>query len=115
MLPDTVHTPAPLPESTENTTGLPELADADRVAEPPTIPGAGAAKEIDWARFWPLTQIVTKIVRRAVIIAAQMAILRNLRARFPSVWACCSAVWACCSACFLFKFQPSCPVTPSPI
>ena len=50
MLPDRVHTPAP-GLSTENTTGRPEVAVADRVAEPPTVPEAGAVKVIDWVCF----------------------------------------------------------------
>ena len=52
MVPDTVHTPGPLAGSTENTTGSPEPPPAaDKAAEPPAIPDAGTAKEIDWARF----------------------------------------------------------------
>ena len=52
VLPDTVHTLAPLDEATENTTGLPEPPPvADRCAEPPAIPDAGAVKEIDWVCF----------------------------------------------------------------
>ena len=44
MVPDTVHAPEP-----ENTTGLPEPPPvADNCAEPRTVPGAGAVKEIDW-------------------------------------------------------------------
>jgi hypothetical protein len=54
VAPDTVHTPGLLPE---NTTGLPERPpEADKVAEPPTVPGAGAVNEIDWGI--PLTVIV---------------------------------------------------------
>ena len=46
MLPDRVHTPGPLEESTENKSGRPELAVADRIAELSTYPDAGAEKEI---------------------------------------------------------------------
>ncbi len=54
MAPDTVHTPGLL---LENTTGLPEWPpEADKVAEPGAVPGAGAVKEIDWGI--PLTAIV---------------------------------------------------------
>ena len=52
MVPDTVHTPGPLEGSTENTTGLPEPPPvADKAAEPPAVPEAGAVKEIDWVSF----------------------------------------------------------------
>ena len=51
-VPDTVHTPGPPEESTENTTGLPEPPPvAGNSAEPPAIPDAGGVKEIDWACF----------------------------------------------------------------
>jgi hypothetical protein len=47
-VPDTVHALEP----PENTTGLPEPPPvADRCAEPPAIPDAGAVKEIDWVCF----------------------------------------------------------------
>ena len=50
MVPDTVHTPGPPEGSTENTTGLPDPPPvADKPAEPPAVPDAGAVKEIDWA------------------------------------------------------------------
>jgi hypothetical protein len=46
VFPDTAHTPDP---SAENTTGLPEPPPvAVKVPEPPTVPVAGAANEIDW-------------------------------------------------------------------
>ena len=48
--PDTLHTPVPLEESTENTTGLPDPPPvADRSADPSTEPAAGAVMVIDWA------------------------------------------------------------------
>jgi hypothetical protein len=48
VLPDTVHTLAPLDEATENTTGLPEPPPvADKCAEDSTVPVGGAVKEID--------------------------------------------------------------------
>ena len=56
MPPETAHTPA-LAGSTENMTGLPEPPPvADRVAEPPAVPEAGAGKEIDWG--CPVTLII---------------------------------------------------------
>ncbi len=55
-----MHTPGPLMRSTENTTGRPELAVADRGAEPPTVPEAGAVKEIDWGCFWPLLTVIVR-------------------------------------------------------
>ena len=46
MVPDTLHTPVS-PEATVNTTGLPDPPPvADKVADPPTDPEAGAVKEI---------------------------------------------------------------------
>jgi hypothetical protein len=52
VVPDTTHTPGSLAGSTENTTGLPERPPvADRCAEPPAVPAAGAVKEIDWVSF----------------------------------------------------------------
>ena len=54
-LPDRVHTAA-LAESTISVTGRPELAVADRVAEPPTVPDDGGLKVIDWG--FPVTVIV---------------------------------------------------------
>ncbi len=54
-----MHTPVPLLESTESTTGRPELAVADRVTgSSPTVPEAGAVKEIDWVCFWPLATVI---------------------------------------------------------
>ena len=59
MLPDRVHTPAPLLGSTESTTVRPELAVTDRVAESPTVPEAGGSlKVIDWGCFWPLVTVI---------------------------------------------------------
>lgn len=47
--PDTLQTPAPLVESMENTTGLPDAPPvAERMAKPPTRPEAGAVKLITW-------------------------------------------------------------------
>ena len=55
MAPDTVHTPG-LPA--ENTTGLPERPpEADKVAEPPAVPEAGAVNEIDWGSFSALLTV----------------------------------------------------------
>ena len=49
LVPDTLHTPVPLVESTENTTGLPDPPPvADKVAGTPTVPVAGAVNEITW-------------------------------------------------------------------
>jgi len=48
LAPDTLHTPAPL-EATVNTTGLPDPPPvADKAADPPTDPDAGAVNEIAW-------------------------------------------------------------------
>ena len=48
-----MHTPGLL---VENTTGFPEPPpEADKVAEPPAVPEAGAVNEIDWGI--PLTVI----------------------------------------------------------
>jgi hypothetical protein len=45
LVPDTAHTPVPEDGSTVKTTGLPEPPPvADRVADPPTVPAAGAVK-----------------------------------------------------------------------
>jgi hypothetical protein len=67
--PETVHTPGPLEEATENTTGLPEPPPvADRCAEPPTIPDAGAVKEIDCG------SLLTEIVRWTWGAAAYLAL-----------------------------------------
>ncbi len=47
-----MHTCGPLEASTENTTGLPEPPPvADKAAEPPAVPDAGAVKEINWVGF----------------------------------------------------------------
>src|SRR5260370_337306 len=52
VVPDTGHTRRPLAGSTENTTGLPEPPPvADKAAEPPAAPAAGAVQEINWVRF----------------------------------------------------------------
>ena len=48
FVPDTVHTPDPDDGSTENTTGFPDPPPvAVSVADPPTLPVAGAVKLID--------------------------------------------------------------------
>ena len=68
-VPDTVHTPGPLDEATENTTGLPEPPPvADKRAEPPTIPDAGAVKEIACG------SLLTEIVRWTCGAAAYLAL-----------------------------------------
>ena len=57
FVPDTVHTPDPDVESTENTTGLPEPPPvALSVSEPPTVPVAGAVKLIVCAA-WPTVMV----------------------------------------------------------
>ena len=58
MAPDTVHTPG-LPA--ENTTGFPEPPpEADKVAEPPAVPEAGAVNEIDWDSFSALLTVIVR-------------------------------------------------------
>src|SRR5580658_183282 len=69
VLPDRKHTPGPLDEATENTTGLPEPPPvADRCAEPRTFPAAGAVKEIDCG------SLPTEIVRWTWGAAAYLAL-----------------------------------------
>ena len=47
-LPKTLHTSAPLEGSTEKATGSPDVAVADRVTVPPTVPEEGGMKLIVW-------------------------------------------------------------------
>ena len=53
-----MHTPGLL---AENTTGFPEPPpEADKAAEPPTVPEAGAVNEIDWDSFSALLTVIIR-------------------------------------------------------